>query len=135
MENETKKFPLNNIVELIIKTYAPDIKVTQQNNKSTVTYYIENLKLQIQTNDKKLKNLRQKFLVKRENRVFELNRGLFYKKLFNNDQEHSVTESKLGKIKEFWTNIYSSTELNKKEDPEWLDLTGKKIIIPKSRSR
>ena len=43
-----------------------------------MTYYIENLKLQIQANDKKLKNLRQKFLVKRENRVFELNKGLFF---------------------------------------------------------
>ena len=32
LENKTKKFPLNNIVELIIKNYAPDIKVTQQNN-------------------------------------------------------------------------------------------------------
>ena len=54
--------------------------VTQQNNKSTVTYYIENLKLQLQANDKKLNILRQKFQIKRENRVFELNRGLFYLK-------------------------------------------------------
>ena len=56
--------------------------------------------------------------------MFELNRGLFYKKLFNNDQEHSVTESELGEIKEFWTNIYSPVELNIKENSDCLDLTG-----------
>ena len=67
--------------------------------------------------------------------MFELNRGLLNKKLFNNDQEHSVTESELGKIKEFWINIYSPVEPNKKVDPDWLDLTEKKIITLKSGPR
>ena len=58
--------------------------------------------------------------------MFELNRGLFYKKLFNNDQEHSVTKFELGKIKEFWTNIYSPVEPNNKEDSDRLDRTGNK---------
>ena len=67
--------------------------------------------------------------------MFALNRSLFYKKLFYNDQEHSVTESEHGKIKGFWTNIYSPAEPNKKEGPDWLDLTGNENIILMNGSR
>ena len=101
MENKKKGFPLDNNIGKIIRSYDPNAKLTEHNNKSTVTHHTENLKRLIQANETKLNNLRQKRAVKTENRAFELNRGLYYKKLFNPGKEQMVDKSQLDDIKAF----------------------------------
>ena len=65
-----------------------------------------------------------KMCCKGENRAFELNRGLYYNKLFNPGKEHMIDKSQLDDIKAFWTDIYDPPTPNPHPENKWHDLTG-----------
>ena len=117
MENDLKILILFSESKISSNSVIPIIKKIDPNTKTDLNLLSQNvlqlseiLKLRIQNMNTSLRNIENKHLVSKENRLFELNRGVFYKQKFTENKQACYGDKEIEGIKSFWGNIYKNNE-------------------------